>query len=182
MRTLIAISAAALVAAAPGLAAASPIFPGAIQTDLTMTQTPPCTICHATNAGGTGTVVQKFGIAMRARGLVPLDTNSLQAALTQMDKDKVDSDCDGTPDIEQLKMNRDPNTGLDFDGTGTMSKACPVADGGAGGGGGGGGSDVLLTPAYGCGAQLAPGPTPLWQGAAAVAAVLGLAFARRRRR
>jgi MYXO-CTERM domain-containing protein len=56
--------------------------------------------------------------------------------------------------------------------------------GGSGESGGGSASAEPTMPAYGCGAhaQLAPGPTPLWQGGVVVAAVLGVGLLRRRRR
>lgn len=170
---------ALLVAALPGVASATPTFPGSIQTDLTLSYAPPCTVCHQTLGGGTGTVTQAFGKSLRQNGLVSGNTTSLQSALTALETAKTDSDCDGMPDVEQLKDGRDPNTGEYIDNSG---KPTPAVDGGcAGTGGGGSGSS---DPAFGCGAQLAAGPSPdtSLPIAATLAMVLGLAFSRRRRR
>jgi hypothetical protein len=49
--------------------------------DLQLSSPPPCTICHATNEGGTGTVVKPFGKYMISRGLAPFDESSLANAL-----------------------------------------------------------------------------------------------------
>ena len=56
-----------------------------------------------------------FGLAMRARGLVAYDENSLNMALEQMAKDNVDSDGDAMSDLDELRAGRDPNV----PGTGT---------------------------------------------------------------
>jgi hypothetical protein len=171
---------ALLVGLAPGVASATPTFPGAIQTDLGLSYTPPCTVCHQTDSGGQGTVVQAFGKAMKMHGLVDADTSSVQTALTAMDSAKVDSDCDGVPDVEQLKEGRDPNTGEYIDGSG-KPKPAPVSDAGCGSSSGGGSTDT--GPSFGCGAQVAPGSVEgmPWQAAAALAVALGLTLTRRRR-
>jgi hypothetical protein len=181
MRTpivLILVPAALLAAIAPGLASATAIFPDAVKTDLSLTYTPPCTICHETLGGGTGTVTQAFGKAMKQNGLVSGDTAALQAALSALETAGTDSDGDCTPDIQQLKDGRDPNTGAYIDGSG---KPTPVVDGGCGTGGGG---STSINPAYGCGARLSAAPLPdtSLPAAATLATVLGLALSRRRRR
>jgi len=176
---LITLSFGLLAAAAPGVASATAIFPGAIQTDLSLGYTPPCTICHQTDTGGTGTVVQLFGKAMKQNGLLDADTTSLQSALTALEAAGTDSDCDGVPDVQQLKDGRDPNTGEYIDGSG-KPKPAPVSDAGCASSSSGGPSD----PAFGCGAhaQVAAGDAPTaWQTAAALAVALGLALSRRRR-
>ncbi|MBI5535203.1 MAG: hypothetical protein HY898_20925 [Deltaproteobacteria bacterium] len=93
------------------VALASPIFPGGINAHLQLSYTPKCGICHAGGMTGYGTVKMPFGIAMRERGLVPENLASLDTALDRMAADKVDSNDNGLPDVEELKMNEDPNAG-----------------------------------------------------------------------
>jgi len=102
---------------------ATPDFPGAVQRQLGLAAPPQCTICHSTNAGGVGTVVQPFGIYLRSRGLQPFDETSLQNALLADTAEHHSSNGSGISDIDALKAGEDPN-----------------APGGATG----------LTPAYGC--------------------------------
>jgi MYXO-CTERM domain-containing protein len=127
-----------------------------------------CIICHQTNSGGIGTVVHPFGLAMKAAGLHLEDTTSLQNALHTLDANKTDSDCDGTPDIEQLKMGRDPNPpGELIDGSGRTAPADPgcMPDGG---------SDATLpVPVFGCDARVSSAPAA-WPGAVGLAAMLAL--------
>ncbi len=124
---------------------ASAGYPAEVASYLGVPCTPVCTICHATNSGGDGTVVEAFGIAMMDRGLTGgSDYTALHTALDQMTADGVDSNGDGTIDTEDLIGGVDPNTGVAF---------CDI-----------------LSPSYGC-AVLAP-PTPL---AALVGALAGLA-------
>ena len=104
---------------------ATPDFPGAIQRQLGLAAPPQCTICHSTNAGGVGTVVQPFGVYLRSRGLQPFDETSLQNALLADTAEHHSSNGSGISDIDALKAGEDPN-GL-------------AANGGAD-----------LTPAYGC--------------------------------
>jgi hypothetical protein len=171
---------ALLALAIPDVVAASPPFPEAIRADLSLVYslgtaaclTSPtaachCTICHMTNMGGVGTVVTSFGKSMKAAGLTLENKDSLKAALTTLDVNKTDSDCDGTPDVEQIKQGRDPGTGAYIDGSG---KPTPPEMGCA---------SASPTVAYGCGAQVARVPAS-WPGAAAFAAALGLALACRR--
>ncbi len=87
---------------------ATPEFPGVIQQQLGLAQPPPCTICHATNAGGVGTVVKPFGIYLRSRGLVPFDDASLRNALLA-DIAERHSSSGGLTDIDALKAGMDPN-------------------------------------------------------------------------
>jgi MYXO-CTERM domain-containing protein len=163
---LIATTAASLLAARA--ASASPDFPFTVQEHLGLTYEPPCTICHTTDAGGSGTATKPFALAMKERGISAANTPAVAPALDKMVADEIDSDCNDVTDVDQLKAGQDPNTNLFIDGSGksaTESKGCDTA-----------------TIAYGCGAhaQIAADPAP-WEGAAAVAALLGLALARRRR-
>lgn len=94
---------------------ASTGYPGEIASYLGVPCTPVCTVCHATNSGGSGTVTQAFGVAMEDRGLTGGSNNtSLTDALDQMTADAVDSDGDGTIDTDDLVGGVDPNTGIAF--------------------------------------------------------------------
>jgi MYXO-CTERM domain-containing protein len=114
---------------------------------------------------------------MMANGLMDGDVDSLKNALAALEAAGTDSDCDGVPDIQQLKDGRNPSTGEFIDGSG-KPKPDPVSDAGCSSSSSGGTSD----PAFGCGAHVAPGAglTP-WQAAAALAVAFGLSLTRRRR-
>jgi hypothetical protein len=88
---------------------ATPNFPDAVRRILGAVQSPPCSVCHAGGQTGRGTVTTPFGQAMRDRGLVAYDETSLQTALTRMETDKVDSNGDGVPDVDELRAGKDPN-------------------------------------------------------------------------
>jgi MYXO-CTERM domain-containing protein len=88
---------------------ATPEFPAVIQSQLDLGQRPRCTICHATEAGGTGTVVKPFGIYLKSRGLVPGDDDSLRNALLADAGERHSSSGDGITDIDALKAGEDPN-------------------------------------------------------------------------
>ncbi|HET9156121.1 MAG TPA: hypothetical protein VFN91_05600 [Myxococcaceae bacterium] len=130
-----------LALVAPTAAWATPDFPAAIARDLQLSAPPACTICHATDAGGSGTVTKPFGKYLVSRGLVPFDENSLAGALAAAAGENHDSNGDGISDIQALKMGLDPN--------GTASGASTLEDptfgcGAARGGGGGTWIGVLL--------------------------------------
>ena len=109
------------------LASASTNFPAEMEGELDMPCQAPCTVCHSSVSGGTGTVVQPFGLAMMDRELAGLsDAGALAAALQRIETDAVDSDADGTIDVDALAGGVDPNTGDSF---------C---------------EDPLPTPKYGC--------------------------------
>jgi len=171
---LLSISIAVLaIVPAPRLAEASPAYPGDLQTDLSLSYTPPCTVCHPTGTG-TGTATSAFALAMKGKGLAPLNDPTVASALTGLESAKIDSDCDGILDPEQLKAGRDPSTGEYIDGSGKptpTNKGCGTTSSGG-----------VATPLYGCGqAQLVAGPTP-WQGAAAIATAAALSLLRGRGR
>ena len=136
-----------------GSAWASSVYPEQVQTDVGGDCLPQCTICHETNAGGGGTVTQPFGQAMMDRGLTGgFNTAAVTDALAQMSDDAVDSDGDGTIDVDELATGSDPNPGgLAF-------------------------CDVVL-PTYGC---LSTVGAPA-SGLGAAAGLLALALGRRRR-
>ena len=83
-------------------------YPAEIQSHLGLDFTPPCTLCHATNAGGLGTITTPFGKALQAHGLTT-DIATLDRALDALADN--DSNGDGISDIQQLKNGSDPNTG-----------------------------------------------------------------------
>ena len=90
-------------------AAAMATFPAEIQKHLNLTYTPPCTLCHATMAGG-GLMATKFGQSMVAAGLT-VNIATLDPALDALNANKTDSDGDGTPDIQAMQEGIDPSTG-----------------------------------------------------------------------
>lgn len=110
---------------------ASSVYPGAVEQELGMPCTPTCLLCHESLAGGSGTVVQEFGMAMRDRGLTGgSNTDALVAALGAMAADGVDSDGDGTIDIDELIAGDNPNPGGDaFCDTLTPTYGCSTAEG-----------------------------------------------------
>jgi len=170
---LLTTSIAVLVAMAPGPAAANPLFPPTVQTDAPLSYTPPCTICHLTLAGGTGTAIKPFALAMRGAGLTDPLPGTVGPALTMVAAamPPIDSDCDGTPDVQQLKDGRDPNfPGEYIDNSGKATPSEPGCGADAG-------TSTPELPAFGCGAQLAPAPAQ-WSGAAVLVAALGAALAR----
>ena len=141
---------------AASAAVASTNYPEALQAEVGVDCVPACTVCHATVAGGSGTVIQGFGEAMMAAGLTGgMDVGALRAAVAALSDDGTDSDGDGTSDVDALAAGLDPNTGEVYCGEGAV---------------------VLETPRYGC-VQHAPVGVALGALGVAVAAAVG----RRRR-
>lgn len=135
------------------IASASSVYPGELAAAASMPCTPTCTVCHDSNAGGAGTVVQPFGAAMMDEGLTGGgDVASLTSALAAVAAAGVDGDGDGVADVDELAAGDDPNV-----------------DGGALCDG-----DVL-TPTYGC---VNHAPVPATGGVLALA--LGALLTRRR--
>lgn len=97
-----------------GPAFAIPTFTAEMESHLGMPCAPTCLVCHDIASGGTGTANQPFALALEERGLVTSDAASLGAALDACHADAVDSDGDGTADIDGLLLGRDPNGGADF--------------------------------------------------------------------
>lgn len=89
-------------------ASAMPTFPNEIQSHLHLSYAPQCTLCHGSISGG-GPVVQPFGESMLAAGLTVSGGSTLTNALDKLDQDKTDSDGDGAPDIDELKLGTSPN-------------------------------------------------------------------------
>jgi hypothetical protein len=93
------------------LVLATPGFPSTIASSL-KGPAPACAVCHAGGATARGTVTTPFGKALRSRGLEAWSDGSLTSALGAMMS--VDSDGDGTPDLDELAQGGDPNAGNAF--------------------------------------------------------------------
>lgn len=100
------LSAAVLLVGAS--AEATPNFPPAVKSELSLSADPACTLCHL-GTPMVGTVTQPFGKSLRERGLLFYDVPSLQQALARLEAEAVDSDGDTLPDVEELKAGGDPN-------------------------------------------------------------------------
>jgi hypothetical protein len=98
---MIAIAIAALVA--------TPDFPAAIQRQLALAGPPRCTVCHATDSGGAGTVVHSFGTYLQSRGLQPGDEDSLRNALLADIAEHHSSNGGLSTDVDALHAGLDPN-------------------------------------------------------------------------
>jgi hypothetical protein len=97
-------------AIAPRLAAASPNFPDEIASALSTPCVPQCTLCHTTNLGGWGTAHTRFVAAMSVKGkLLPEEGSSVAPALAALEDQRIDSDSDGTPDVDELRQGSNPN-------------------------------------------------------------------------
>jgi hypothetical protein len=95
---------------ARGVAHATPNFPPAIQSHLSLAAAPDCSLCHTDgDQGGKGTANTPFALNMKSRGLAEFDVDSLNAALDKMAADHVDSAGDCLDDIDELKAGHDPN-------------------------------------------------------------------------
>ena len=155
--SLAVITAAILTRSAPALASLS--FPPAIQSELSLAKPPECTLCHRNDAGGFGTVTRPFGRTMMTQfGLTAANVAALRSALAGSDAAKLDSDGDGSSDIDELREGTDPNVGVSGVETGP---------------------NVPL-PQTGCAVNSSLPSSPLGAGAALVVAVIGLSLQRRR--
>ena len=83
-------------------ASASSSYPAEIQSQLALSYTPVCAICHENGVTGYGTVTTPFGEAMRAVGLVCCSIPSLDGALAALE-------AENSPYITYLKQGLDPN-------------------------------------------------------------------------
>ncbi len=117
---------------------ATPNFPGAVAKVLAAGSSPACSLCHVNGRVGRGTVNTPFGASMRARGLVAYDEGTLARALATMESDGVDSDGDGTIDVNAIRAGNDPN------GAAAEGEIDPIA------------------PTYGCTAEVAPAREAGW--------------------
>ena len=88
---------------------ATPDFPGVLQQQFGLPNTPRCTVCHATDAGGSGTATRPFGVYLRSRGLQAGDDDSLRNALLADIGENHSSNGGQTTDVVALKAGDDPN-------------------------------------------------------------------------
>jgi hypothetical protein len=92
------------------VAAASPEYPEAMQTDLGLEKAPGCELCHRAAMEPVGAADTLFGKSMVAKGLLgAADTVSLAKALEGLKEGGVDSDGDGARDFDELSWGGDPN-------------------------------------------------------------------------
>ncbi|MDB4981242.1 MAG: hypothetical protein JWM82_1994 [Myxococcales bacterium] len=92
----------------PRAADAKDEFPREIATHLGAQAAPPCGLCHLNAKTGGDTLITPFAWGMRARGLT--DQQTLLGALDRVRSDDVDSDGDGTTDIDEIIAATDPNS------------------------------------------------------------------------
>ena len=87
------------------------LFDAAIKEELALPPGPTlCLVCHTSPRGG-ATATRPFVVAARKLGLQQLDVDTLKQVLRQMEATNVDSDCDGSGDIAELRRGSDPNSG-----------------------------------------------------------------------
>jgi hypothetical protein len=84
-------------------ALASPLYPATLQAELELSCPPPCTVCHETAVGGTGTATRPFAVTLQELGLTGASaTDTLQSALAQLE---------GSDEVQALQAGLDPNPG-----------------------------------------------------------------------
>jgi hypothetical protein len=83
-------------------------FPHEMARHLAAASDPPCGVCHQDAKTGKDTLVTPFAWGMRARGMTGQDT--LLGALDRVRANAVDSDGDGTTDVDELIAGTDPNS------------------------------------------------------------------------
>ena len=164
----------------PSLASASPDYPSQLRSELEMTCTPSCIICHTVNPGISGTADQAFAVTLSDEGLKPDDTDSLRAALEAVTKSGFDSDGDGMGDIDELQYGAvvregGAQSGMGGEANGSDATRDPSVPGA--------GDPCTVEIGYGCGAQVAKGHPSLHASLfLLVAGLLGLAGLVLRRR
>jgi hypothetical protein len=96
-------------ASVPSVAAATSGVASTIRSHLGLDYSPSCTLCHSSSRGG-GAATKRFAAALDVRGFTVGDTASLESALDSLVSDGVDSDGDGTKDVDELLAATDPNS------------------------------------------------------------------------
>jgi hypothetical protein len=99
-------------------ALASPTFPAVVQETLHLPTRPDCTLCHGLGKTGFRTVTTTFGATMLEYGALPGNTDSIRAALIQLQ-------ANGSPLIADLIAGKDPNQGGGDPRYGCGSNAAP---------------------------------------------------------
>jgi hypothetical protein len=94
------------IASWPAVTWATPEFPAAVVQDLGLpgiTIDPPngCTLCHATDAGGTS--LKPFGQLLQQYGVTPYDVGSLQQALSEVEQNEPQL-------IDDIRAGHDPSS------------------------------------------------------------------------
>src|SRR5688572_11099292 len=92
--------AASLALLASRMSDASTSFPDVVRSELGMSRVPDCLLCHDTNLGGLGTANRPFGQAVKSKGALFGNEASLRAALQAIETAALDSDSDGTTDVD----------------------------------------------------------------------------------
>lgn len=129
---------------------ALPEFPDDVQ-DATNAPCPPhCTLCHADEGPSEENLTQLFGEAFERRG----GGETPARAIARMRADKLDSDGDGTGDIDELTLGSDPNNAY---------------------------ATSLCGPEVGCSVRLTPQGSPAWGSLSLFSIVGALSWLRRRR-
>jgi hypothetical protein len=112
MRRLLWLPVFAFALLLPTRARATAEFPQQMVSDLGISCSNPiwdgsgCTVCHDSNNGGLGTATKPFGVWTKQNGLTPFNDAKLAALLQQLQNESphtTDTNCDGTPDIDQLE-------------------------------------------------------------------------------
>lgn len=105
----------------PALAHASVTYPGELiqhwNLEAVPASPPYCTLCHTTDAGGTGTATTPFGRALVRSGALGNNVPSLDNALDSLEAAANDSDRDGVSDLDELRANMSPNEGEPLPGS-----------------------------------------------------------------
>ncbi|MDF3070484.1 MAG: hypothetical protein K0R38_6085 [Polyangiaceae bacterium] len=111
-----------LMLVAPALAQASVTYPGELIQHWSLAAplpaSPPyCTLCHSSDAGGTGTATTPFGRALLRTGTLGNNVPSFDGSLDTLETSGNDSDRDGVADLEELIAGTSPNEGEPLPGS-----------------------------------------------------------------